>query len=212
MRRWTELPASLGELLTYDAVILDNVPGLGMSLTKMEAIEKYVRDGGGGLIMLGGDRSFGQGGYYRTPVERALPVTMDVPARMTIPSLALMLVIDKSDSMGGYIGDAGRGMRPAQGTTKMELAKMAAFSAISLLNPFDQVGLVAFDTEVQWTIPITEAGDRERIATKLSALTHSGGTDIYKGVGRGFPGALAGEGHQKTSDPALRWLDSQARF
>lgn len=42
LRRWTELPASLGELLTYDAVILDNVPGLGMSLAKMEAIEKYV--------------------------------------------------------------------------------------------------------------------------------------------------------------------------
>ena len=188
LRRWTELPASLGELLTYDAVILDNVPGLGMSLAKMEAIEKYVRDGGGGLIMLGGDRSFGQGGYYRTPVERALPVTMDVPARMTIPSLVLVLVIDKSDSMGGYTGDAGRGMRPAQGATKMELAKMAAFSAISLLNPFDQVGLVAFDTEAQWTIPITEASDRERIATKLSALTHSGGTDIYKGLVEGFQG------------------------
>ncbi len=186
LRRWTELPQSLSELLRYDAVILDNAPGLGVSLAKMEAIEKYVRDGGGGLIMLGGDRSFGPGGYHRTPVERALPVNMDVPAKMTIPSLALALVIDKSDSMGGYIGDASRGSRPAQGTTKMELAKMAAFSAITMLNPFDQVGLVAFDTDVQWIIPITEAGDRERIATKLSALTHSGGTDIYKGLVEGF--------------------------
>jgi uncharacterized membrane protein len=186
LRRWTELPHALSELLQYDSVILDNAPGLGVSLAKMEAIEKYVRDGGGGLIMLGGDRSFGPGGYYRTPVERALPVNMDVPAKMTIPSLALMLVIDKSDSMGGYIGDASRGSRPAQGTTKLELAKMASFSAITLLNPFDQVGLVAFNTDTEWVIPLTEAGDRERIGAKLSSLNHSGGTDVFKGLAEGF--------------------------
>jgi uncharacterized membrane protein/Mg-chelatase subunit ChlD len=186
LRRWTELPQSLSELLRYDALVLDNAPGLGVSLAKMDAIEKYVRDGGGGLIMLGGDRSFGPGGYYRTPVERALPVNMDVPAKMTIPSLALMLVIDKSDSMGGYIGEASRGARPAQGTTKLELAKMASFSAINLLNPFDQVGLVAFNTDTEWVIPLSEAGDRERIGAKLSALTHSGGTDIYKGMVEGY--------------------------
>jgi hypothetical protein len=150
LRRWTELPHGLSEFLQYDTVMLDNAPGLGVSLAKMEAIEKYVRDGGGGLIMLGGDRSFGPGGYYRTPMERALPVNMDVPAKMTIPSLALMLVIDKSDSMGGYIGDANRGGRSVQGTTKLELAKMASFSAITLLNPFDQVGLVAFNTDTEW--------------------------------------------------------------
>jgi len=186
LRRWTELPHALSELLQYDSVILDNAPGLGVSLAKMEAIEKYVRDGGGGLIMLGGDRSFGPGGYYRTPVERALPVNMDVPAKMTIPSLALMLVIDKSDSMGGYIGDASRGSRPTQGTTKLELAKMASFSAITLLNPFDQVGLVAFNTDTEWVIPLTEAGDRERIGAKLSSLNHSGGTDVFKGLMEGF--------------------------
>jgi uncharacterized membrane protein/Mg-chelatase subunit ChlD len=186
LRRWTELPQTLNDLLRYDAVVLDNAPGLGVSSAKMEAIEKYVRDSGGGLIMLGGDRSFGPGGYYRTPVERALPVNMDVPAKMTIPSLALALVIDKSDSMGGYIGDASRGGRPTQGTTKLELAKMASFSAITLLNPFDQVGLVGFNTDTEWVIPLSEAGDRERIGAKLSSMNHSGGTDVYKGLVEGF--------------------------
>jgi uncharacterized membrane protein len=186
LRRWTELPQGLSELLQYDTIMLDNASGLGMSLAKMETIEKYVRDGGGGLIMLGGDRSFGPGGYYRTPMERALPVNMDVPAKMTIPSLALMLVIDKSDSMGGYIGDANRGGRPTQGTTKLELAKMASYSAITLLNPFDQIGLVAFNTDTEWVVPLTEAGDRERIGAKLSGLNHSGGTDVFKGLMEGF--------------------------
>ncbi len=79
-----------------------------------------------------------------------------------------------------------RGGRPTQGTTKLELAKMASFSAITLLNPFDQVGLVAFNTDTEWVIPLTEAGDRERIGAKLSGLNHSGGTDVYKGLVEGF--------------------------
>ena len=60
------------------------------------------------------------------------------------------------------------------------------FLAITLLNPFDQVGLVAFNTDTEWVIPLTEAGDRERIGAKLSGLNHSGGTDVFKGLVEGF--------------------------
>ena len=45
----------------------------------MENLEKYVKDAGGGLIMIGGPRSFGAGGYLKTPVEKILPVFMDLP-------------------------------------------------------------------------------------------------------------------------------------
>ena len=52
-----------------------------------------------GLVKLGGDRSYSAGGYYDTPVERLLPVTMDVETEVRIPSLAVTFVIDKSGSM-----------------------------------------------------------------------------------------------------------------
>ena len=42
--------------------------------------------------MLGGEESFGLGGYYRTPIEEALPVTMEVKQKVEIPSLAVVLV------------------------------------------------------------------------------------------------------------------------
>ncbi|MGI9302885.1 MAG: VWA domain-containing protein, partial [Gammaproteobacteria bacterium] len=74
----TALPVNMHELVEYDLVILNNVSGLDMSLAKMQLLEDYVRDAGGGLIKLGGDKSYGAGGYHGTPIERALPVTMDI--------------------------------------------------------------------------------------------------------------------------------------
>lgn len=185
-RPWNALPHTLSGYLEYDALIFDNVPGFGISVAQMEVLERYVRDMGGGLLMLGGEKSFGAGGYYRTPLEKLLPVDMDVPTKMSIPSLSLVMVIDKSDSMGGSINDA----RPTQNfddrTTKLEVAKIAAFSAMKLLNPFDQVGLLAFNADWEWTVPISEAGKREQIAGRLAALTHGGGTDLFKGMQEGL--------------------------
>lgn len=183
---WSALPHTLGGYLEYDVLIFDNVPGFGISVSQLEVLERYVRDMGGGVLMLGGEKSFGAGGYYRTPLEKILPVDMDVPTKMSIPSLCLVMVIDKSDSMGGNISDA----RPSHGTdertTKLEVAKIAAFSAMKLLNPFDQVGLLAFNADWEWTVPISEAGKREQIASRLAALTHGGGTDLYKGMQEGL--------------------------
>jgi len=102
---WGALPHSLSGYLEYDALIFDNVPGFGISVSQMEVLERYVRDMGGGLLMLGGEKSFGAGGYYRTPMEKLLPVDMDIPTKMSIPSLSLVMVIDKSDSMGSSISD-----------------------------------------------------------------------------------------------------------
>jgi uncharacterized membrane protein/Mg-chelatase subunit ChlD len=183
---WNQLPHTLSSYLEYDALILDNVPGFGISVSQMEVLERYVRDMGGGLLMLGGEKSFGAGGYYRTPLEKLLPVDMDVPTKMSIPSLCLVMVIDKSDSMGGSLSETRPSVALEERTTKLEVAKIAAFSAMKLLNPFDQVGLLAFNADWEWAVPIGEAGKREQIAGRLAALTHGGGTDLYKGLQEGL--------------------------
>jgi uncharacterized membrane protein/Mg-chelatase subunit ChlD len=183
---WDELPHTLSSYLEYDALIFDNVPGFGISVSQMEVLERYVRDMGGGLLMLGGEKSFGAGGYYRTPLEKLLPVDMDVPTKMSIPSLSLVMVIDKSDSMGGSLTETRSSTTLEGRTTKLEVAKIAAFSAMKLLNPFDQVGLIAFNADWEWAVPIGEAGKREQIAGRLAALTHGGGTDLFKGLQEGL--------------------------
>lgn len=175
------LPSTLHELVEYDLVILDNVSGFDMSLDKMEQLERYVRDAGGGLVKLGGDRSYSAGGYYDTPVERLLPVTMDIETEVRIPSLAVTFVIDKSGSMSSQ----------AEGEEKLGLAKVAALSAIEVLNPLDRVAVLSFDAGYEWSVPPTEAGNRQTIAETLRVLGAGGSTDLYRALEEAYRGTRA---------------------
>ncbi len=171
------LPGSLAGLSPFDAVILDNVPGFGLSYEKMQAVERYVREAGGGLLMIGGENSFGAGGYYGTPIERALPVDMDVKSHVQMPRLSLAIVADKSGSMGAMVPG---------GETKIDVVKSAAYAAVELLGPFDRVGLLAFDADMEWTVPLKEAGDRDLIARELATLAPGGGTSLLPALAEAY--------------------------
>ena len=147
-------------------------PAFQLTDAKMENIEKYVRDLGGGLLVIGGSQSYGAGGYYRTPLERILPVDMRPPARLDLPHVALLFVLDKSGSMG-----AG-----PEGSTKLDLAKAAAIAAADIMNPTDQVGIIGFDAAWDWALPFRPVGKGEWISEKLAALQSDGGTDLYKAM------------------------------
>jgi len=66
------MPADVAGLSAYEAVLLVNVPARALPVGAMAALPAYVRDLGKGLLMIGGEQSFGVGGYGRTPVEEAL--------------------------------------------------------------------------------------------------------------------------------------------
>ncbi len=172
-----ELPPTLAGLLPYDLVVFDNVPAYDLSFNRMETIERYVRDAAGGFLMLGGDESFGAGGYYNTPIERILPVDMDVTSSMDTPSLALIMVIDKSGSMGDTI---------AGGETKLDLVKEAVIASVEVLNPFYTVALLAFDADFEWTVEPVRAGRIEQIVADLRGLESGGGTRLYPAMEEGF--------------------------
>lgn len=168
-----DFPDSFAALSVWDAVILDNVSSRELSLKTLDLLESWVRTRGGGLMMIGGDASFGLGAYQGTPVERALPVDMDAPASLYIPSLSMVMVIDKSGSMGG---DAG------EGKTKLDVVKDAVLGAVEVLNPLYTIGLAAFDADVEWTIPLTEAGNEAQIRAGLAGLQSGGGTVMYPAI------------------------------
>ena len=181
-------PLSLTELSSFDLLVLDNVPAFQLTQAKMENMEKYVRDLGGGLLVIGGSRSYGAGGYFRTPLERLLPVDMRPPARLDLPHIALLFVLDKSGSMG-----AG-----PEGGTKLDLAKAAAIAAADVMNPTDQVGILSFDAAWDWTLPFRAVGKGEWISEKLASLQSDGGTDLYKAMAeahRGIAGKQAAIKH-----------------
>lgn len=165
------LPTAMEGLTQYDSIILSNVSALHMTKGQMELLRNYVRDQGGGLVMLGGEESFGVGGYYRTPIEEALPVTMEARQKVEIPSLAVVLVIDRSGSME----ESSRDSR----LTKLDLAKEAAQLAVELLDERNEVGVVAFDTTWDWVVPMGPAKDKDRILKEIATIKAGGGTDLF---------------------------------
>ena len=164
-----QTPRGLPAWARYQAVFLVDVPAYSLGEKTMAEIEAYVRDGGGGLVMTGGPDSFGPGGYAGTPVERALPVKMDISGRGELPSLGLVLVIDKSGSMADSAG----------GADKINLAKEAAARSVTVLTDRDQVGVVAFDTLPWWVVPLSSAKDKESIQKEIGRIYADGGTEIY---------------------------------
>jgi Mg-chelatase subunit ChlD len=130
-------------------------------------VQYYVRDLGGGFMMIGGDHSFGPGGYYKTPIEETLPISLDVRQKKHLPSLALALVIDKSGSMAGV---------------KMDLTREAASATVDFLSDRDSVGVIAFDSEAYPVVNITKVEDKQSILRQIESIQALGGTNMYPGL------------------------------
>ncbi|MBV8878561.1 MAG: hypothetical protein JO332_01230, partial [Planctomycetaceae bacterium] len=82
----------VGNLAGFDAVVLDNVD---LRPEEQKQLEDYVRQGGG-LLLLGGPRSYALGRWLRTPLERLSPLQIHPDLK-----LAVVLGIDASGSMAG---------------------------------------------------------------------------------------------------------------
>lgn len=164
-----QLPYDAEQLRQYDGVVLINVDYDAADEEQWAALDSAVRVLGRGLTVIGGDSSYALGGYRGSKLEEMLPVTIDVRNKLDLPSLALMLVIDKSGSMSD-------GMF---GTTRLELAKEAAMRAAEVLTPNDQVGVIAFDDAAKWVVNLQKAEDVEAIQNQIGTIRPGGGTAFF---------------------------------
>ena len=164
-----QLPYDAEQLRQYDGVVLVNVDYDAADEEQWAALDSAVRVLGRGLTVIGGDSSYALGGYRGSRLEDMLPVTIDVRNKLDLPSLALMLVIDKSGSMSD-------GMF---GTTRLELAKEAAMRAAEVLTPNDQVGVIAFDDAAKWVVNLQKAEDVEAIQNQIGTIRPGGGTAFF---------------------------------
>ena len=70
-------PRTRAELYKYRGIILGSIEANYFTPDQLRMIADFVNHRGGGLLMLGSHRSFGQGGYAGTPVADVLPVVLD---------------------------------------------------------------------------------------------------------------------------------------
>jgi uncharacterized membrane protein len=82
-------PKTREELFDYRALILGSVEAASFSPEQLRMIADFVSKRGGGLLMLGGRRSFAEGGWTGTPVAEALPVLLDTQPNVSFSELAV---------------------------------------------------------------------------------------------------------------------------
>ncbi len=150
-------------LMEYGLVLLSNIPAHVMSDAIQQTLSSYVRDLGGGLIVVGGDQAYSVGGYYKTPLEAILPVETD-RKKILLLSLSMVIVVDQSGSMDGE---------------KIALAKRAAMEAVGRLTSSDRIGVVAFASDHHWALPLTPCVNRADIRKRIAEIGVGGGTNMY---------------------------------
>jgi len=151
-----ETPLDQVELLNYSLVILSDVPAGDVGDEGKHALATFVRDLGGGLIMVGGADSFGAGGWLGSPVEEIMPVSFDVKHKKQFLRGALTLVMHASEApRGNYLGER------------------CAIEAVKTLSRYDLVGVLAYRwtaEEGHWTVPLQEVGNRTRIINAIRKM------------------------------------------
>ena len=146
------LPRESGEYLDYDAIIFSNVGAHELTQEKMNLIHGLVYGIGTGFVMIGGEHSFGAGGYQGTPIEKLLPVDMDIKQRKVLPNGALAFVVHSCE-----LGNGNR------------WARQVVQRAIRILSPRDYCGVLYHDdvAQEQWLFDMSLCSKKPMMLRKL---------------------------------------------
>lgn len=167
------LPASLAEFQTYDSVVLSNVGAYQLTPDQMKAIRSSVRDLGTGLVMVGGENSFGPGAYRGTPIEEALPVDMEVRKHKVMPVGAVAMVLHTCEFPDGN-----------------RWARETAAAVVDVLGERDKVGVLLYGAGEQWGIRMQPAANKEKIKSELYQLDPGDMPDFHQIMKMGRDGLM----------------------
>ncbi len=155
-------------------VIINNLHASKIPVAFLQALDYYVREQGGGLLMCGGKQSFGSGGYFSSPIDAILPVSMELKKDKMKLITAMSIVMDRSGSMSCSAGG---------GKTKMDLANSGACQTLSLLGEQDFISVHAVDSSAHKMVDMMQIGEnREAMLTSISRIESMGG-GIFVGEG-----------------------------
>ena len=69
-------PKSRAELFQYRAIVMGSIEASFFTHDQLAMLAEFVNVRGGGLLMLGGRRAFGEGGYAGTPLAEVMPIVV----------------------------------------------------------------------------------------------------------------------------------------
>lgn len=144
----------LAGLLDYSAIILANVPANLFTDDQQQQMASYVQDMGGGLIMTGGDESFGAGGWIGTPVAEVLPVDLEIKHKRIIPRGALVIVMHSCELPRGNMW-----------------GKLVAKKSVDTISSRDYIGVLAYTRSGEaWEVPLQIASNKTAIKNQIGRM------------------------------------------
>jgi len=146
-----QLPRSAADLAAYQAVVLVNIPASSLGADGMNLLQASVRDLGTGLVVIGGTESYGPGGYAGTPLETTLPVQIQLPQDMQKPPVAVVLVLESTETGQGD-----------------QILRGAAEAVVDQLTARDMVGVT--DGGAGIVVPLAPLTDKAAVKKKIEAM------------------------------------------
>ena len=149
-----DFPRDPLSLMPYDCVVFVNVGQDAFDTIQLEALHDAIYNQGTGFLMVGGPNSFGPGGYHRTVVEKALPVSMDITQKKILPKGALVIILHTCEF-------------PEGNTWGKRITKQA----IKVLSAQDEVGVIAYTQEGEgWVFELSPAGQYDELVPKINGI------------------------------------------
>ncbi len=147
-----DVPRDAMSLMPYDCVIFNNVAADSFDVLQMSAVKDAARNFGIGFLMVGGPNSYGPGGYHRSPIEDALPVTMDITKKKVLPKGALAIILHTCEF--------------ADGNT---WGKRITKQAIKVLGAQDEAGVLAYTQNgEEWVFELSPVSEYEMMIRKIN--------------------------------------------
>jgi VWA domain-containing protein len=158
------LPHVPDRYLAPAVIVLDNISPQDLSPEVTDNLTQYVRDLGGSLLILGGDRAFTVGGYIGTPLDDLSPLSSSPPR----PALRWMILVDSSGSMAA----------DTAGTTRWLAASTAAVRLLPQLPPLDLVQIGQFSADLKWWSTNQNAAATAQLSLPPADAAPIGPTDL----------------------------------
>ena len=165
---------SLEELSNYAALILEDVSSHRIGSTAMENLAEWVRQTGSGLMFTGGKHAYGPGGYFKSPLEPIMPVSMELRREHRKLATAIVVAMDRSGSMSVSVPG---------GKTKMDMANLSAVQMLAMLAPVDEFGVVAVDSSSHIIVGLDQVDNHKGARSDILRIeSMGGGIFIYEAL------------------------------
>jgi uncharacterized membrane protein len=137
-------PQDADSLFRYHAIILDDVEAGFFKQDQLSLLQQFVSRRGGGLLMLGGKESFGEGGYLRTPVGEMLPVYLDRNLTAAASDVAYRLRLTREGWLQPWVR-----LRSNEQDENKRLATMPGFRSLNRIDSIKPGASVLAEVEIE---------------------------------------------------------------